>query len=406
MIPFTNFESRLIMTSTSIRFSVALGLFAVLLLPAPAQAAATSFAAMGCLIEPERTTDVGSPVVGVVERIEVERGQSVRRGQVLAVLRASVERANLTVASSRAESDAEYKAAAASAKFNRERLLRAEDLFHQQFISQQALDQTRTESRLADHKLAQANDQRDVSQREREVAAAQLLLRVIRSPMDGVVAERYVTAGERVDDKPLLRIARVDPLRVQLVVPIGLYGQVQTGGQASVLPELPGAAPKLARVTLIDKVVDSASNTFRVQLELPNADHGLPAGLRCKADFAVQALPPPASVQAAPPPASPATGPAARSAAKAQAVAARQPLQLTAALAPDAQPAPAAPAPRRVALRHKPKAHARSGHAVPAGGAAAPAADADAPAPDHGSDAPAAAAGATHTALVAEPATR
>ncbi len=241
--------------------------------------------AMGCLIEPERTADVGSPVIGVIESIEVDRGDSVKKGQVLAILRAGVERANLDVASSRANSDAEYQAAAASAKFNRQRLVRAEDLFTKQFISQQALDQTRTEARLADHKLMQANDQRAVSQQERNVAAAQLSQRTIRSPMDGVVAERFASAGERVDDKPLLRIARVDPLRVQLVVPMAMYGQVQANGQASVLPELPGAVAKLARVTMVDKVVDAASNTFRVQLELPNADLALPAGLRCKAEF-------------------------------------------------------------------------------------------------------------------------
>ncbi len=305
----------------------------------PVQAAAAApFTALGCLIEPERSTDIGSPVVGVIERMQVDRGQTVHRGQVLAVLRASVERANLTVASSRAESDAEYKAAAASAKFNRERLQRSEDLFQQQFISQQALDQVRTESRLADHKLAQANDQRDVSQQEREVAAAQLSLRVIRSPMDGVVAERFVSAGERVDDKPLLRIARVDPLRVQLVVPIGYYGQVQAGGAANVVPELPGAVARQARVTMIDKVLDPASNTFRVQLALPNADHALPAGLRCRADFGVAAVPPPLP---SPPPSPSASNhsTSAKVAAAALPRRARAGLRLTAELNPAVAPA-------------------------------------------------------------------
>jgi RND family efflux transporter MFP subunit len=268
------------------QLATATWLVAALLAP---HAAWSAPSAMGCLIEPERTADVGSPVIGVIDSIEVDRGDTVKKGQVLATLRAGVERANLDVASSRANSDAEYQAAAASAKFNRQRLVRAEDLFTKQFISQQALDQTRTEARLADHKLNQASDQRAVSQQERIVAEAQLSQRVIRSPMDGVVAERYASAGERVDDKPLLRIARVDPLRVQLVVPMSMYGSVQTNGRASVLPDLPGAVAKLARVTMVDKVVDAASNTFRVQLELPNADLSLPAGLRCKAEFTASA---------------------------------------------------------------------------------------------------------------------
>ena len=263
-----------------------------LLLALPAGAAQP----LGCLIEADRVTDIGSPVIGIVQSVEVERGERVVKGQVLAVLRASVERASLSVASSRADSNADLQAAMAAANFNRDRRSRAEDLFRQQFISQQALDQTRTESDLADQKLAQAREQREVSRQERDVAAAQLAQRVIRSPIDGVVAERFVSAGERVDDKPLLRIAKVSPLRVQLVVPVAMYSQVRPGGNASVLPELPGAAKVAARVTMIDKVVDPASNTFRVHLELPNRDGALPAGLRCKAEFSA----PPAGVAALP----------------------------------------------------------------------------------------------------------
>jgi RND family efflux transporter MFP subunit len=242
--------------------------------------------ALGCLIEAERIAEVGSPVVGVVDRIEVERGDRVVKGQVLALLRAPVERASLSVARSRAESSAELQAAVASAQYTRERLVRTENLFREQFVSEQAVNQARTEADLAEHKLAQAREQRQMSGQERDVAAAQVWQRVIRSPIDGVVAERYVSAGERVDDKPLLRIAKVEPLRVQLVVPVALYNQVQPGGLARVLPELPGAQAQQARVTMIDKVVDAASNTFRVHLELPNVGGVLPAGLRCKAEFA------------------------------------------------------------------------------------------------------------------------
>ena len=243
---------------------------------------------LGCLIEAERTADVGSPVIGVIDSIAVERGDRVAKGQILAMLRAPVERATLSVASSRADSNAELQAATAAAAFNRDRLVRAEDLFRQLFISQQALDQVRSESELSEQKLIQARELRQVSRQERDVAAAQVSQRVIRSPMDGVVAERYSSAGERVDDKPLLRIAKVNPLRVQLVVPVSMYRQVQTGGFANVEPDLPGATPLSARVTMIDRVVDPASNTFRVHLELPNPNGSLPAGLRCKAEFAAQ----------------------------------------------------------------------------------------------------------------------
>jgi multidrug efflux pump subunit AcrA (membrane-fusion protein) len=40
-----------------------------------------------------------------------------------------------------------------------------------------------------------------------------------------------------------------------------------------------------ATITLVDKVIDAASNTFRVRLQLSNPGQALPAGLRCKIDF-------------------------------------------------------------------------------------------------------------------------
>jgi hypothetical protein len=48
---------------------------------------------------------------------------------------------------------------------------------------------------------------------------------------------------------------------------------------------MPNAAPVTATVTLVDKVLDAASGTFRVRMRLPNRDGSVPAGLRCKVEF-------------------------------------------------------------------------------------------------------------------------
>jgi cobalt-zinc-cadmium efflux system membrane fusion protein len=110
-------------------------------------------------------------------------------------------------------------------------------------------------------------------------------LRTIRSPISGIVAERYLSAGERVEEKAMFRVAMVNPLRVEVVLPSSYYTAVRTGMMVTVTPDFPGAAPRLARVTVVDRLIDGASNTFRIRAELPNADFSLPAGLRCKADL-------------------------------------------------------------------------------------------------------------------------
>jgi RND family efflux transporter MFP subunit len=247
--------------------------------------------ALGCLIEPYRVSEVGSPIIGVVESTAVERGDYVRAGQVLATLRADVERQSLAVAQSKAQAVGELRAAEANADLARQKLARARDLADKQFISSQALEQARAEAMVAENRLAQAREQRDVYAREHELAQAQLGQRTIRSPISGVVVERYLSVGERVEEKPIFRVAMVHPLRVEVVLPAIAYATVKQGMSVTVVPEFPGARPRQGKVVLVDRVIDGASNTFRVRMELPNADLSLPAGLRCKADLGVPAAP-------------------------------------------------------------------------------------------------------------------
>ncbi len=247
--------------------------------------------ALGCLIEPYKVSEVGSPIIGVIEKTAVERGEPVRAGQVLATLHADVERQSLAVAQSKAQAMGELRAAEANAELARQKLVRAKDLADKQFISSQALEQARAESMVAENRLAQAREQRDVYAREHELAQAQLGQRTIRSPINGVIVERYLSAGERVEEKPIYRVAMINPLRVEVVLPATAYATVRQGMSVTVTPEFPGATPREAKVTLVDRVIDGASNTFRVRMELPNADMSLPAGLRCKTDLGGTAAP-------------------------------------------------------------------------------------------------------------------
>lgn len=245
---------------------------------------------LGCLIEPFRVADVGSPVTGIIESMQVERGDRVVKGQALATLRADVERAAVGVAYNRAQALGEFNAATNNADLARQKLARAKYLADQQFISPQALEQANTESQIAINRLAQAREQRGVLAGEHALAQAQLALRTVRSPTNGVVADRYLSVGERIEEKPVFRIAVVDPLRVELVLASNLYGTLREGMVMGITPEFAGAGVRQARVILVDKLIDGASNTFRVRLELPNPGLTLPAGLRCKADLASVAV--------------------------------------------------------------------------------------------------------------------
>ncbi|MDB5839857.1 MAG: hypothetical protein JWQ23_1809 [Herminiimonas sp.] len=265
-----------------------------------ASGSASAAGPLGCLIEPEQVAELGSPAIGVIKSMLVERGDRVRKGQVIAILQDEVERASFDVAQSRSQADAEVRAALAAAELAHQRRDRAKDLHAKGFIAGQALDQTIAETRVAEEKLLQAREQKRSLEKELALARVRLSERTIRSPFDGVIVERYFSAGERVEEKPMVRVARVDPLRVEVIMPSSLYGTVKAGTGARVTPDLPGVAPVTATVSLVDKVLDPASGTFRVRMALPNANARIPAGLRCRVEFA-----------AAEPAAGPAAGPAA-----------------------------------------------------------------------------------------------
>jgi multidrug efflux pump subunit AcrA (membrane-fusion protein) len=59
---------------------------------------------------------------------------------------------------------------------------------------------------------------------------------------------------------------------------------------ARIQPDLPETPALQAKIVLVDRVIDTASNSFRVRMDLPNPGHALPAGVRCKADFGLPAV--------------------------------------------------------------------------------------------------------------------
>ena len=250
------------------------------LLPISAQAEP-----MGCLIQPFQEADVGAQVVGILDQHAVERGDMVKKGQPLAMLNSDVERAAMAAAKLRAEATAELQAAASNHDFAQKKKVRTQDLYRQNFVSQQVRDQASTEADVAEMRLKQAREQMRQAQQEYALAMAQLNQRTIRSPLTGVVVERYLHEGERVEEKPIVKVATVDPLRVEVIVPALHFNRIKQGMSASVKPEMADVELRTGKVVVVDRVIDAASNSFRVRLELPNPANELPPGLRCKVEF-------------------------------------------------------------------------------------------------------------------------
>ena len=80
-------------------------------------------------------------------------------------------------------------------------------------------------------------------------------------------------------------VASIDPLYVELLVPMSMYRDIDTGMQAEVTLDDPIGGTYIANVIVTDKVIDAASATFGVRLNLPNPGLDIPAGVNCQARF-------------------------------------------------------------------------------------------------------------------------
>ncbi len=214
------------------------------------------------LVEPYLEVKISSGVPGILDEVLVQRGDFVKKNQVLARLQSDVEKAT-------------YDLTRAKAEFAARKAKRNQELAKRQMISSNDRDELETEAQILQLELKEME--------------ARLKQRTITSPVDGVVVKRSHSPGEFVQEDVILNLAQIDPLRVEVVVPIKLYGKITVGMRADVEWEALTIGLQRAVVKVVDPVVDAASGTIGIRLELPNPKHELPAGTKCWVRFPIAA---------------------------------------------------------------------------------------------------------------------
>jgi RND family efflux transporter MFP subunit len=237
------------------------------------------------LIEPFLIVKVGSAVPGILASVKVDRGDLVKKGQVLARLHDKVERATMKLARARAQMKSTIAVRQARLDYTQRRQQRLEGLFKKKVIPFEDMDESRTNSEMAEKELEEARENNSLAELEHQRSVEVLMRMTIRSPITGVVMERFLSAGEYLEDQPIMKIAQIDPLNVEVFAPVEFLGSIQVGMVAKVQPMAPVGGSYTATVKIVDRVVDAASGTFGIRLEIPNPKYRLPAGLRCKVKF-------------------------------------------------------------------------------------------------------------------------
>jgi RND family efflux transporter MFP subunit len=211
-------------------------------------------------VEAVRQATVAAQIAGRILDVRADAGQRVAQGQLLA--RVDAREAASGEAASRAQ--------LAQAKANYER---TRNLFAQKFVSQAALDQAETA-----YKAAQATT---------GASSASVSHASISSPISGVVAQRYVQAGDMATPgAPLFTIFEPKGLRVVASIPQYKLAEIRQAASARIeFPELKQTLTA-TRIEVLP-TVDARSHTATVRLYLPEGIPGIVPGMAARALFAI-----------------------------------------------------------------------------------------------------------------------
>ncbi len=217
-----------------------------------------TLSALGCMLEPSQKVAVSSPVPGVLDNVDVKRGDTVKAGERLFQLKAGVEKEQVALAKAKAD-------------FAERKAERNKALYKDDILTMHERDEIETELLLAKSELRLRQEDAD--------------LRTVKSPISGVVVNRAYTKGEYVNVDPIIELANLNPLHVDLLLPANYFGQIKKGQDLLIKPESDLIKAKKAKVDIVDPLIDPASGTFSVQLKMDNPGNTIPAGLRCNAQL-------------------------------------------------------------------------------------------------------------------------
>jgi membrane fusion protein, multidrug efflux system len=226
-------------------------------------------------------TSIYSRVDGYLKKWYVDIGDHVQQGQVLADVEAPQIDADLRMA------QAQLELAEANLTLAQTNSARSQQLYQNHVNSQQELDTV-----LATEQVQKAT--RDNAAAALTSAQDMKAFEQIRAPFAGTITARYIDVGSLVASgsartvQKLFDLAQSDPVRVFVNVPQADVSSVQAGTPAAVMvDEYPGQtfAGKVAREA---GAFDQRSRTLLLEIDVPNPDGRLYAGMYAHAKFALK----------------------------------------------------------------------------------------------------------------------
>ena len=234
---------------------------------------------------PSLQVTVGARVEGLVAEVLAEEGQAVGKGDIVLRLDDTVEKIEVELSRLLAEGGKNAEAMELIAKQKQVDLQRGKTLLEKGGITGVEFEQRQLAVKVAELNVEVARNQQRAARLQYQRDLARLAQRQIKAPVAGVVTRIYKDPGESVERlERVAEIVQLDPLAIVLNVPVATRGRYASGRAARVRVGR-GRQWHAATVTMVDPVVDFASNTYRVKVTLPNPGGKFQAGLRATVDL-------------------------------------------------------------------------------------------------------------------------
>ncbi len=238
-------------------------------------------------LEPKFSTDIKSQIPGLVKEVYVTQWVRVRKGQPLARIdvaetEAITKRAEAAVVAAKAQL-AQSHVALTRAEREEARMLKLKEAG---LATQQAVDDSRTETAAARARVDSARAQIRVAEEEVQQSKARLSKGLITAPMDGVIALREVNVGDLTSDaaagKPIFRVVDNRILNLTVTVPSADSARIKTGQSLEfTVDALPGKTFS-GRVMFINPELNATDRSLKVVAEVQNSADLLKGGLFAK----------------------------------------------------------------------------------------------------------------------------
>lgn len=229
---------------------------------------------------------LGFTVGGKVTRLYVKKGDVVAAGDPLIELDDNEGLAQIEIWKFRAQSDTAVNAARERQKLALLEEKRVRELVQRSAAVEFELTRAEVQTRIEALNVEQAVMEKTEAGRQLEIYQARHDRYLLRAERAGRIDELTVEEGEMVEElKPIVRLVVTELLRVQAAVPTGQTLKLKPGDPAWVTAKLPGyEQPVEGRITHLAVVVDSASDTRMVEIEVANPMN-LPAGVQVSVTF-------------------------------------------------------------------------------------------------------------------------